>query len=251
MTGLLAMIASAKVSAGAGAVDSAPKFNVLFLASAFAETITPTTGPVEYDLISDRATMDSGSMYFNVDGVRHALLGLRGSVRLDFKANDIPHVHFTGLGLWVLPADIALPTPTFTGWQEGLEVNSTNTPTFTIHGYSGELSELTVDLANQLAPRFLVGSESIRIGDRAPVGSCLISAPLMATKNFFDIAEKETLGALQIIHGTADGNIIQLDAPKVQIIDVGYEDGEGDLMLRLGLKLIPDTGDDELKITTK
>jgi len=52
-----------------------------------------------------------------------------------------------------------------------------------------------------------------------------------------------------MVHGTTAGNIVALDAPKVQLLQPAYEDSNGILMIKMNLALIPDVGNDEITLT--
>ena len=242
--------------AGGGAAGTVPAYGPALRACAMAETNTPAVD-TQYDPISDRSTMESVTIHFNLDGTLHALLGARGSVSMSLAPEDgdgaVPKFAFSMVGLFVAPSAVALGTPTLTAWKDPIPVSNTNTPTFALHGFSGIMERFGIDLANQVAPRLLVGQEEIIIGDRAPAGSVSIQAPALATKDFFAIASADppTLGALQIVHGTVAGNIVQIDAPKVELANPTYTDSQGDAMLDMDLTLLPDAGDDEVKITVK
>jgi hypothetical protein len=97
----------------------------------------------------------------------------------------------------------------------------------------------------------VVGEESVHIVDRAPKGDVSIEETALATKNFHAICAAHTTGALQMIHGTSAGNIVQIDAPVVQLLSPSYADSNGILMLNMQLALIPDAGDDELTLTVR
>lgn len=236
-------------AAGAGAVDSAPGYGPLMRACGLAETITPTTGPVEYDPVS--AAFESVSIYFNIDGTRYALLGARGNVEAVLRPSELPRLRFRILGLFVAPSAQALPTPDISGFQQPLPANDANT-TFTLHGHAGVMEELSVDLGNTVNGRFFVNSESIVVGDRVTRGSARIQAPALATKDFFAIATARTRGVLQAVHGTVAANIFQIDAPAVEIgrPTVGQTGGVKHLVLPL-LMVPTAAGDDEVKFTTK
>ena len=61
-----------------------------------------------------------------------------------------------------------------------------------------------------------------------------------------------TTGAMQLIHGTAAGNIIEINAPAVQITAPTYSDFEGAAMMAGGLKLQPTSaGNDEIEIVVR
>jgi len=235
--------------AGAGAVAVAPAYGPLLRMCGTAETITPTTGPVEYDPVSTDG--ETGTIYFNVDGIRHALLGARGNVSLTFPPNDIPRFEFTFTGLFVAPTDTAAPALTLGAFKDPLPVSKVNTPTFTLHGYAGVLESLSLNLGNQVEHRDRVGSARVLRTDRQGGGNVALELPTIAAKDFISIAKANTLGALQLIHGVGAGNIIQIDAPAVQLTEPSYDDSQGITTLSAGLILTPNAGDDELKITVK
>lgn len=235
--------------AGAGAVDSAPAYGPLLRACGLAETITPTTGPVDYDPVSE--SQESVTVYVNYDGTRHAMLGVRGTVTLALAAGGLPRYHFTLMGLFVAVADQALPTVDVTAFQTPLSVSTANTPVFTLDSVALVLQELSIDLGNQVEYRGLVNSESIIISDRVTVGSALFEAPPLATKDFFGLAAAKTPVPLTMTHGTAAGNKVLLAAPAIEIGRPTYEDSQGIVMLRTPLKFIPSSGDDEIQISTQ
>ena len=243
------MVEFAVEIAGSGTVAVAPAYGPLLRGCGFAETITPTTGPVEYDPVSTGE--ESLSIYFNADGTRHALLGARGNVTLAFPPNDVPRFNFTFQGLWVAPAAQALPTPVFTAFKDPLPVSNVNTPTFTLHGYSGILESLEIDLGNTIVHRDRPGSKQVLLSDRRSTGSIPLQSPGLATKDFFAAAKAETLAALQLVHGTVANAIVQVDAPKVQLMEPTYAGADGVELLNMSLRLTPNAGDDEIKITVK
>ena len=60
-----------------------------------------------------------------------------------------------------------------------------------------------------------------------------------------------TTGALQVVHGTTAGNIVQLDATLAQVLNPTYGESQGIRTLQMGLSIIPTNGDDDFKITVK
>jgi len=234
--------------AGAGAVDTPPAYGPALRACGLAETITAATD-VAYEPVSE--AFESVAIYMNMDGVRHALLGARGSVSLVLAKSQIPKYRFRILGLFVAASDTALPTTDTSAFQTPLVASTANTLVFTIDGFAGVLEELTIDLANQVEGRFLIGSESIVIVDRDATGQAKIEMESLATKDFFALARAKTRVVLALEHGTVAGNVVRIDAPKVEIGRPAYEESQGVVMLTMPLKLIPDAGDDELKITTR
>lgn len=235
--------------AGAGAAGTVPAYGALLRACSLAEVISAGT-KVTYTPVSNG--FESVSLYYFLDGVLHRLLGVRGSVQAVMNAKSIPVWKFSFTGLFQAVTDVALPTPVYTGFILPLAVNKANTPTFTLHGYAAAMSALTLDMANDVKYRNLVNHESVMNVDRSPNGSTTFETTLVATKDWFSLAKDQTPGALNIVHGITAGNIIQIQAPNVQINSPRYEDQEGVAMLAASLTLMPSTsGNDEISIEIK
>ena len=235
--------------AGSGALGTVPGYGPALRAGGMAETINVSTS-VEYDPVS--GSYESASLYFNMDGVEHRALGYRAGLAIVAEANSVPVYRFTGMGLHVDPAAVAFPTADFTGFREPLPVEEQTTPTFTLDGFAATMRSLNFDLAHRVIYRNHVNTESVEITGREPTGTVQIEAPPLATKNFFDIAKAETLVVMQLVHGTAAGDIVQIDAPAVQLMNPRYEDVDGLAYLTMDLNPTPTTsGDDELKVTVR
>lgn len=234
--------------AGAGAAGTAPAYAPLLKACGWAETINAGVSAV-YNPVSSNE--DSATLYYNMDGQQHRIVGARGSVSLTFDPKGVPHYSFKLSGLYVDPAAVANPVPTLTGFKAPIPVSKTNTPTFSLQGFAANMALLTLDRANVVNYRNIVGTESVQISDRAPAGQVTIEEPALGTKDFFAIAKNATLGALQLIHGIVAGAIVQIDAPSVQCLNPSRKDDQGISMLDMKLLLLPVSGDDELVITVK
>lgn len=235
--------------AGSGAAGTPPAYGPLLRACSLAEVITAAT-KVTYTPVS--SGFESVSLYYHLDGVLHRLLGVRGSVQAVMNAKAIPVWKFTFIGLFQAVTDVALPTPVYTGFVLPLAVIKANTPTFTLHGYAAVMSALTLDLANEVKYRNLVNSESVVNVDRSPGGNVTFETTLVATKDWFALALAQTQGALNIIHGIAAGNTIQIQTPYTTINAPRYEDMDGVAMLACGLTLMPGaSGNAEISIEIK
>ena len=233
---------------GAGAAGTAPAYGPLLRACGLSETLTALTSAV-YAPIS--TGQESCTIYANESGTLHKLTGARGTVSLIFAKNDVPHLRFSMTGRWNVPTAVALPSLTTTAWIDPLEVGKVNTPTFTLDGYSGVLENLQIDLGNNVVYRNRPGSESVRITGRTGAGQISVEAPALGTKDFFAIAIANTQIALSLMHGTVAGNIVQIDAPKLQLLQPDYQDVDGIRILQANFQLNRNSGDDELVITVK
>ena len=248
-TGLFSKVDFTCEAAGSGTAGTAPAWGPLLRMCGFAETVTAGT-KVEYAPVS--TGFESGTIYFNLDGVLHKLTGARGSVALDFTRDGRPAMKFSFTGLFNAVVDAAAPTVTLTAWQKPLAVNRTNTPTLTLHGTAGRVHSLTCDMANNIVFRELIGAAmgEVLLTDRKPVGQIVMEAVTVASKDWWTSIKNVTTGALQLIHGTVAGNKFQIDAPNIQLISPQYQDQDGIAMLQCGLVFAPGTsGNDEIKIT--
>lgn len=247
LTGSYAVLEGDVELAGAGGAGDVPGYGVLLRACGMFETITADTDVV-YNPVS--ASFEDAAIYYNLDGVKHVLLGARGTFSISLTPQQIPHIRFTLTGLVGTITDTALPAVTLTAFQKPVPVNPANT-TMSLHGWTAIAESLELQLGNTVEPRFLIGEDSIKISDRQSTGTAVVQAASLATKNWFAFAQAHTLGALAVQHGTAAGNIVAIEAPKVQIGRPTQGQSQGIANYSLPLMITPDAGNDELIITVK
>lgn len=200
------------------------------------------------------AANTSASIYFNVDGVRHVLLGARGSFSIDLSAKQIPKLKWTFTGLMGTISDQALPSADFTGWQVPATVSTANTTDINLLGYTGAVVQnLSMDIANNVVYRQLIGAESVLITDRKPTGNVSIEAVTVATKDWWTQAKNATYGVFAVKHGQTAGNIVGITAPNVQLTDPKYSDSDGVAMMDFGMAFTPKgaAGNDEIRLCVK
>lgn len=235
----------------AGPATPQPGYAALLRACALSQTISAGT-KVDYKPIS--AAQESATIYYYHDGRIHKVLGARGEVALMFKRNEIPVYKFSMIGLDGGIADGALVAPTLTGFQQPLTFNKLNSGPFTVHGVATTaLESLELKLGNSNVYRNLVNStEQILHTDRKSEGSLEIEDTLVAIKDWWATVKAATLAALDLTHGTAAGNIVQLTASNMQLIEPKLSDSDGIAHLALGLRFLPSTaGNDEFTLTIK
>lgn len=233
--------------AGAGVAGTAPAYGPLLRACGLSETISAGV-KVEYQPVS--TGFESATLFWNLDGVNHVLLGARGTLSLTLTPKQIPRIKFTMTGLLGPITDIVLPATTLTAFKSPVPVNKANT-TLTLHGYAATGESLSVDLGNQVEPRLLIGSESIEIVDRKATGTAVIEATELATMNWYDRAINRTRGALAAVHGTVAGNIIEVNAPNVEIGRPSYGQTQMITNVSLPLMFASVTTDDDIKLVVR
>lgn len=235
---------------GTGALGTPPNYGSILRACGFAETITASTD-VQYDPVS--TSYESLATYYDRDGERQVALGCRANGGLSFNAGQIPLFNFSLTGLYTKPIAQSMVTPTYTPNEDPYPVNKANTPTCTIGAYALQLQSLELDFGNQVPHLNLVNYEEVLITDREMTGTITALAPLISAKDMFDLVESHngiTTSAFQLIHGPTP-NIVQLDAPAMQLTGISEVDISGEQGYQMPFRLIPSSGDDELKITFK
>ena len=205
----------------------------------------------------------SASIYFNLDGVRHVLLGARGTVSFDLSPKTIPVMKWKFTGLMGTISDIAQGSPAVdvSAWQLPVTISTANTTDINILGYnSAVIEKLSLDIANTVAYRQTLGSESVLITDRKPVGSLSVEATYVTTtqgtippKDWWTAVKTSANSQFCIKHGQTAGNIVGFSAPKAQLMTPKYSDSNGVAMLDMSMAFSPygQSGNDELRICAK
>lgn len=233
---------------GSGALGTAPAYGALLRACGMAETITAAT-KVEYDFIS--SSFESIASYYDRGGERQIALGMRGNCALSFAVGAIPMMNFTMTGLYAKPATVTAVTPIYTAYRDPVPVNKTNTPTCTIGAYDLIVQSLDIDFGNEVPHLNLVNFEEVLLTNRAVSGTMTVIAPTIATKDLFALVESHagaTTSAFQLIHDVTP-DLFQLDAPAMQLSGISEVDINGEQGYTIPFKLLPSSGDDELKIS--
>lgn len=230
-----------------GSAGTAPAWGPLLRACGVAETITPATS-VAYNPVSDNH--ESVTLHFWMGGTRFVIRGTRGTCVMRFTAQGIPYLEFDMRGLFALPSEQARPTPTLTSFQKPDLVTDARTPTFTIDGSDFVMRSFALDLGNAVEPRFLVGSESILITDKAEQLSCQVEAVALTTFDPFNAANNQAALALVLQHGTQAGRIATVEVAGAQLQrPASFENSQNILEWPLRFVPLPTSGNDQWTLT--
>jgi hypothetical protein len=233
--------------AGSGAAGTPPKYGSLFRAAGMAQTLTASVSAA-YTIVE--AAIDSSTLHFNSDGVRHVFLGSQADLSVTFNARGIPRSRFTLIGILGTVSDAALPTFSMTGWTTPVPVNKANT-VLTLHGFTCIAESVELNLGNTLTPRSLIGDERILISDRSSTGTVVVEATTIAEIDWFSRVRNRTRGALSLVHGTVPGNIVEIAAPAVEIGRPTQGQTDNIVNYSMPLMLCPVSGRDEMTITIR
>lgn len=247
-TGATVRIDFAVELAGSGAAGTAPKWGFLLEACAMSQTVDAGVD-VEYAPISD--AIKSAYLVYNLDGSKHGLKGARGSVSLTLNAKGIPELSFSFTGLYEPVTTQAVTGVDYSAFLKPLAVNNDNTPDCTLFGQSVVMNTFSMDVANSVIYNNMVNLENVEINDRNPTGQISFRNVLTTTYDWWAQAKAAATGAFVLRHGSIAGNIIEIEASKVQPTQPTLSDQEGTSMLNFNLKFIPTLGNDEFVIRVK
>ena len=248
MTGLQNKVSFKIQIAGSGTAGSAPKYGCLLRACGFSETIA-VGASVTYLPITKN--LESITLYYEHDGDVHKLTGARGSVSFHFPKNDEPYMQFNFIGLYSPVTAGVIANPDFSGFRDALEVNFNNTNIFNFFGKDVVLQNLEVNMDRKPELRDLPNQKSINANDKSPTGSITFDSMKVATFNFFNTSIEGNKGALNLIHGDVAGDIIEFKIPKTQFLGAAYAKDNNVSSMTGNLWILPDQGDDDVKLIFK
>ena len=249
-------------AAGSGTPTTAPAWGKLLKACAWGETVA--TASVDYLPISTFGASTSLTIYYYLDGQLHKLLGARGTFQLAMGVGERPEFRFRFIGKNGGLTAASNPSPTLTAWRTPLVVTDTNsgdlalggvtytTATGVVSGGTGIVSKgLQLDAGNNLVFQPLVGAETVEITDRQITGALSLDlSAAQAVTAMADVLANTTTG-LGFTHGTVAGNTLVVYSPLVQRVSPSVEDLNGNALHAYQLRMVPSTGNDELRIVSR
>lgn len=203
------------------------------------------------------SSFESATIYYNVGGVVHKMIGCRGTFTTKLAANEIPALSFNFTGLYGGVADVAIVAPTYTGFGKPQAVNSTNTSgilfgkTF-VGGTTGlQVTSMSFDLGNAINYRLLVGSEQVVISDRKPKGTISLEMTLLAFKDWLAAVKNGDTGRMYMENGAVTGQTVAINMPRVQLENPRYSESDGIVMLDLDFRALWVNGNDDVRYIEK
>jgi hypothetical protein len=224
-------------------------------------TVVPTSASytintaLNYDPVS--TGQESVTIYYNLGGVRHKLVGCRGTMSLNMNANELPGITFNLTGLYGGTADVSEGTPVYTAFAEPLPITSANTSGILFgRDFSGsatnlQLQKFSLDLGNSVVHRQLVGSEAVVITDRMVKGSLSIEMTTMAVMDWMSIVKESHTGRMYLENGIEYGLTVALNMPNIQIDSLSYSDSDGVVMADMGFRAAWKSGNDDIRLIEK
>ncbi|TSA09420.1 MAG: hypothetical protein D4R79_13660 [Comamonadaceae bacterium] len=245
--------------AGSGTAATAPAWGALLLGCANAETtglLTPNR--VEYLTATD--SLKTLTIYYYDDGLLHKLLGVFGNVKLSAKSGEAPKLMFDFVGLDGGVTAATNATAVLTAWRTPPAVTKANVVDVNLgctysagalsSGTAYNSSGLTLDWGNSVAFAPLLTTEEVVLTDRDMTGSVSLNLTAAQEVTMMTSVKANTLQSLGFVIGTATGNKIMLHMPKVQLLNPKKEDFNGMRLIGFDLRVLPSSGNDELRIVS-
>lgn len=179
--------------------------------------------------------------------------GARGAITaINFTAGQYPFIAISMVALLgTIPFDqSALVSPDFSRWKEPQEISTANT-SFTLDGYAATMRSFVLQDDAEVVLRNLVGANYVLRGNYVLKGKIVIETPDHNTKDYLAKLSNGALVTTQLIHGVGAGNIIQIDAAAVQIVDINDSEENNVAMYEIDVLLTITVGQDDILITAK
>lgn len=233
--------------AGSGTVATPPAFSAPLRACGFAEVINAGTS-VAYNPVSE--SQDSLSLFFFYDGDVHQIKGARGECAINIRNLDRPTIKFSFTGIYVPVVAGSLPAPTFAPSADVVPVSKSTTGVMSLSGENLALSQCELTVGNTVAYRNMVNLEEVLITERKSNLKLQFDRPNVSSKDWFATTLNGDTGALAVKHGKTAGNIVEVNASKVQVTELGDAEAEGVAQLDITARLLSPSGlgDDEFSL---
>jgi len=200
------------------------------------------------------SNIKSATGYWYIDDLLMQAIGGRASVGFKIEDDEWPVWNFNFLGRPPTAlASQAVPTaPTLTGYIDPV-LSSTENTTFTLDTYAVGLRRWTMNANSDLQFRSLINPQDrVNYRNRSWSGEIVAEIPDLTAKDYFAKVRPGTTMAASCVQGSVTGNIVQIDTPKLQVIgNVTISEEQGKAMMTLPVTALPNTGNDEILITTK
>ncbi len=234
---------------GESTATTVPLWAKTLLYAAGMEEADNAAAPGELSLVSGFSSQKTVNFAIWEDGLKKSLAGAMCNARFfgDFAKRIF--VEFTLRGIWQTPVDEAHPTGIAHETTTPLQLKSA---TFTVGGNARKIGRFELDLGNDIQLRPDVASSTglahAYLADRAPTLQFDPEADLVANDDIFGDWIAGTTAAFQLMAGSAAGNQVQIDAPRLQYINPQEANRNQLFTHDIQCQLNADAGDDEFTL---
>lgn len=246
--------------AGSGTVATAPAWAAALLSCGFAQTLTAT---IRADYTPVSTAFPSATIYWYDDGVLHVARGCRGTAQVNMRVGERPVMSMRFTGIYTTPTAASNPSVTLTAWKTPQVVTDANTQDTTFGGtHNSSVAPaitggttypsqgIEIDVGNSVNFTPLLGGETVDITQRTVTGRITLDLTAAQEVTLIDAVEDGTLQSLGLIHGTVANQKVMLWMPSVQLTNAQKADLNGKRLVSFDLRVLPSSGNDELRIVT-
>lgn len=232
-----------------GTAGTAPSWGGLMPPCLWAEGVVASTS-VTYSRVSTTTASNTIQWFTKEDGgtsIRHQLTGAMGSTEIVTNSSEYGALRFSYTGLYTRPTDQAFPSTTYSAQAEPLDISSSTMSSFLINSVGNCMHEFNVNYNNNVIYENKGGCSSarVRITDAQPSGTMVVEDKLVASQDFYALAEAGTLVPVSWVLGATAGNIVTFTQPNCQIGAPSPVDVEGRRYLSLPYRPISTDGTSE------
>ncbi len=242
-----AKLAFSVEAAGVAAAGDVPGYEALLRAAATSVTVTAGTD-VRFAPVTEG--LESATIYIAVGRNLQKMTAAMMNVKLAGDAKTVAKFQFEVTGTYQAAQDAALPAVVYTKFQDPFGVNKTNT-TLSLHGTPVAASAFSFDFGNTVIKRDLINVDSVEITGRKSTGSVTFDNTRVSEKNWVELARQSTRGPLAFKHGPGATNVIELNAPNVQLGKPSFGESDGVQQITVPLRYVPIAGNDEWEIVVR
>ena len=243
--------------AGSGTAATPAAWGALVRACGFSEAVSTF---VAYTPATP-AAQASCTIHYHDDGLRHVLLGAKGSFRVGLGVGERPTLQFTFLGRDGGVSAISNPATTLTAWRTPAVVTDANSGDVILGGAyaAGAVTGgtaytsrgLALDLGNDVQFTPLLGGEFIDVTAREVTGQAQFDLTAAQEVTFMNSVKANTLQTMSLQHGSAAGATVGVHMAAVQMINPSKQDLNGRRLIGFDLRAVPVAGNDDLIIYTR
>lgn len=243
--------------AGSATAATAPAWGAPLLACGNAET-TGLITPDRVEYLPATNSLKTGTLYYYDDGLLHKVLGCFGNAKLSAKSGEAPKLSFDFVGLDAGVSAATNATAVLTAWKTPVAITKVNVTdvllgcTYAAGALSGgtayNSSGISLDWGNTVNFAPLLTTEQVVLQDRDIKGTVSLDLTAAQEVTMMTAVKANTLQGLGFVIGTSAGNKIMLHMPAVQLVNPKKEDFNGMRLIGFDLRVIPVSGNDELRI---
>jgi hypothetical protein len=239
-----------KVKLGSsGAAGTAPAWDWLARCTGHAATVTEDT-KVDYTPVN--TDFESASIYFNAEGNRTSMTGVRGSVIWRWMVGQFPEAEFDLVGLFGADSNVAYPTVDYSAWKLPPLVGKDTVALLQIGGQDEILQSLEINAGITATYVERINRRDVEIGDRRATITAVIEEPAFSARNYFTSAlVPGTYKSLALTHGTAAGAKVLATATNWQTSQPQRQKIGNNLGIQIAGEIIPASGTADYKISVQ